>query len=254
MNKIIPTDDRLFMSLVGPSGSGKSYLILEMFQNNIFQPFFATVIFFYQHYQSSLFRELEKVVVEQHNAKIEFIQGCDFELVQTLDTSNGNCLSIFDDSCEEIFRSKEFQKLATAGRHRRISVLYIKHNLFNKTPLGRDIELQNTHIVLFKSPRDVQQIRVLSRQLGLGKSLETWYNMATEAPFGHLMIDLQPKTEDTLRYSSGLDPTHFFVTNPARFNSTLESSSFIPLDNEQTELCYSKTVDAFVDRFKEKKY
>ena len=36
----------------------------------------------------------------------------------------------------------------------------------------RDIELQNTHIVLFKSPRDVLQINTLSQQLGLGSQLK----------------------------------------------------------------------------------
>ena len=32
----------------------------------------------------------------------------------------------------------------------------------------QDDELQSTHIVLFKSPRDVLQINTLSQQLGLG--------------------------------------------------------------------------------------
>ena len=69
-----------------------------------------------------------------------------------------NCLLVFDDSCEEIFNDKEFSKLATAGRHRNISVIYVKHNLFQQSRRSRVIDLNTTHIVLFKSPRDSRSI------------------------------------------------------------------------------------------------
>ena len=119
---------------------------------------------------------------------------------------------IFDDSCEEIKSSKEFVKIATAGRQKGLSTIYIKHNLFHQSSLGRDIELQNTHIVLFKSPRDVLQINTLSQQLGLGSQLKDWYTKATSIPYGHLLIDLTPKTVGSLRFctNSGSIPTIFF--------------------------------------------
>ena len=74
-----------------------------------------------------------------------------------------------------------------------MSTIYIKHNLFHQSKLGRDVELQNTHIVLFKSPRDVMQVTSLSTQLGLGSELVDWYRDATSVPFGHLSIDLSPR-------------------------------------------------------------
>ena len=69
----------------------------------------------------------------------------------------------------------------------------------HQSKLGRDVELQNTHIVLFKSPRDVLQINTLSQQLGLGSQLKEWYQDATSTPYGHLLNDLTPKTVDSLR-------------------------------------------------------
>ena len=81
-------------------------------------------------------------------------------------------------------------EIATAGRHRGFSTIYIKHNLFHQSKLGMDVELQNTHIALFKSPRDVQQFATLSVQLGLGSALVDWYRDATSVPSGHLLIDL----------------------------------------------------------------
>ena len=65
-----------------------------------------------------------------------------------------NCLLVFDDSFEGIFNDKEFSKLSTAGRHRNISVIYVKHNLFQQSKRSRTIDLNTTHNVLFKSPRD----------------------------------------------------------------------------------------------------
>ena len=107
---------------------------------------------------------------------------------------------IFDDSCEEVSNSKQFVKIATAGRHRVLNTIFIKHNLFHQSKLRRDVELQNTHIVLFKSPRDVLQINTLSQQLGLGSQLKEWYQDAISTPYGHLLIDLTPKTVESLRY------------------------------------------------------
>ena len=102
--------------------------------------------------------------------------------------------------------------MATAGRQKELSTIYIKHNLFHQSRLGRDIELQNTHIVLFRSPRDVLQINNLSQQLGLGSQLKDWYTKATYIPYGHLVIDLTPKTVDFLRFCtiSGSIPSNVF--------------------------------------------
>ena len=84
---------------------------------------------------------------------IHFVQGVDFEFIQSLPHNGTTYLLIFDDSCEEISSSKDFVKIATAGSHKGLSSIYIKHNLFHQSRLGTYIELQNTHIVLFKPPR-----------------------------------------------------------------------------------------------------
>ena len=120
---------------------------------------------------------------------------------------------IFDDSCEENSNSKQFVKLLTTGRHSGLNTIYIKHNFFHQSKLGRDVELQNTHIILFKSLRDVLQINTLSQQIGLGSQLKEWYQDATSVPYGHLLIDLTTKTVDLLRYcsNSGSVPTKSYL-------------------------------------------
>ena len=120
---------------------------------------------------------------------------------------------LFDDSCEEICNLKAFVDIAANGRHRRLSTIYIKHNLFHQSKLGRDVELQNSHIVLFKSPRDVTQVTTFSTHLGLGLELVDWYQDATSVPFGHLLIDLSPRTDHRLRYctDTGSIPSKFYI-------------------------------------------
>ena len=102
---------------------------------------------------------------------LEFVRGVNFEFIDSFKNNGTKYLLIFDNSCEEIRNSKAFVDIATAGRHRGLRTIYIKHNLFHQSKLGRDVELRNTHIVLFKSPRDVMQVSTLSTQLGLRSEL-----------------------------------------------------------------------------------
>ena len=131
---------------------------------------------------------------------LAFFRGVNFEFFDSLKNNGTKYLLKFDDSCEEICISKACVDIATAGRHRGLSTTYIQHNLFHQSRLGRDVELQNTHIVLFKSARDVMQVTTLSTQLGLGSELVDWYRDATSIPFGLLLIDLSPRSDDRLRY------------------------------------------------------
>ena len=71
----------------------------------------------------------------------EFVRGVNFEFIDSFKNNDTKYLLIFDDSCEEICNSKAFVDLVTAGRHRGLSTIYIKHHLFHQSKLGRDVEL-----------------------------------------------------------------------------------------------------------------
>ena len=148
---------------------------------------------------------------EIHN--LEIIHGVNFEFINYLKNNGTKYLLIFDDSFAEICNSMEFVDIASAGRHRRFSTIYNNYNLFHQSELAKDVELQNTHIVLFKSPRDVHQVATLSVQLGLESALVDWYRDATSVPFGHLSIDLSPRTDDRSRYctNSGKIPSKSYA-------------------------------------------
>ena len=164
------------------------------------------------------------------------MRGVEFEFIDSLKNNGTKVLLNFDTSCEDSCNSNAFVDIASAGRHRGLSTIYIKHNLFHQSKLGRDVELQNTHIVLFKSPRDVMQVTTLGTQLGLGSELVDRYRDATSVPFGHLLIDLSPGTDDRLRYctNTGSIPSKFYIPDRLKQSKTL--------DNEHTKSLNSPSV------------
>ena len=120
-------------------------------------------------------------------------------------------------------------------RHQGLGTIYIKHNLFHQSKLGRDVELQNAHIVLCKSPRDVMQVTTLSTQLGLGSELVDWYRDATFPPFSHLLIDLS-RTDGRLRYCTNSEsvPSKLYIPDRLKQLSSM--------DDEHTKSLYSPSV------------
>ena len=77
---------------------------------------------------------------------LKFVLGVNFEFIDSLKNNGPRYLLVFDDSCEEICNSNAFVDIATPGRHWALSTIYIKHNLFHQSRLGRDVKLQNTQI------------------------------------------------------------------------------------------------------------
>ena len=229
MNKLISTKNRVFFSLVGPSETGKLQFIYNWVKIGTFKPKFDKIYFFHQH--SQLFKMFCK-----RKLKISTLQGVNFEFIDSLKNNGTKYLLIFEDSCEGICISKAFVDIVTHGRHQGLSTICTKHNLFRQSKLGRDVELQSTHIVLFKTPRDVMQVTTLSTQLGLGSELVDWYRDATSVSFGHLLIDLSPRTDDRLRYCTirGSLSAKIYIPERLKFLRTL--------DDEHTKSIYSPSV------------
>ena len=107
------------MAVVGPSGCGKPELIFKMLSGNTFEPKLNKVRF--------LYREMEQIYIKMEKTLgVTYKKDVNLEFLNSL----ANCLLIKDDSCEEIYNDKEFVKLSTAGRHKNINAINIKHNLY----------------------------------------------------------------------------------------------------------------------------
>jgi hypothetical protein len=94
------------------------------------------------------------------------------------------------------------------SHHRNLSIIYIVQNIFHQSKEMRNISLNAHYIVLFKSPRDKQQISMLARKINPGRVQEFMrsYEDATSRPHGYLMLDLKPTTDGQQRRKTDILP------------------------------------------------
>ena len=232
MNKRIRTDHHCFISIVEPCGGGKTPLVSNMLKNQskIFQPCFDKIVCLYNHYQKHFDTLFVNCVSQKHS--IEFHQGLNWSAVEKYEARKLRTLVVIDDLYQQACEDEYFLNLVIAGRHRNIHLIALKHNVFQQSKHSKTIELNVTHLIFFKSSRDLEQIGVLGRQMGDRQLLIDAYKKATQAPFGQLMIAFDSHTAAKLKFCSncsGTGPSVFFVSS----SNTREN-----LTNESTRVLY----------------
>ena len=62
------------------------------------------------------------------------------------------------------------------------------------------------------------QVSTLSAHMVVGSELVCWYRDSTLVPYGPLLIDWSPRTDNRLRFctNSGSVPSKFFIQNPLK--------------------------------------
>ena len=116
-------------------------------------------------------------------------------------------LLVLDDLISET--NDDVERIFTrVSHHKNISVIQLSQNLFYKSKQNRTISLNSHYIVLFKNPRDVNQVATLGRQMYAGRSnfLVESFRDATQRPYGYLLLDLKPQTEDKYRVRTNIFP------------------------------------------------
>ena len=231
MNKVIVTQPLLLMMVVGPSGSGKTRIVADIIikQRELFHPHFDKIIYVYQHWQ-----EIYTEIKEKLGTMIYFIEGLNWSKINSHPETDRQ-LIIFDDVYAEASQQEEFLNLVISGRHNNQHAIIFKHNLYQKSPNLKTIDMNVTHMLLLKNPRAVVQVDVLGRQLGSRNLVQSAYKLATKEPFGHLLIDLDPRCSEHLRFCSHLtnDLSIFYIVG--------NSQKKIELDEQFTTSDYFQT-------------
>ncbi|KAK3106055.1 hypothetical protein FSP39_011753 [Pinctada imbricata] len=118
-------------------------------------------------------------------------------------------LIVIDDLSHQLLNNQEMELLFTQGcHHRRLSIVFMTQNLFQTGSRSRTIALNTYNLVLMKNIRDSSQISFLGRQLFPGRSnvLMEAYIDATKSPYGYLMVDTSPHSEDQYRLRTHIFP------------------------------------------------
>ena len=185
--------------------SGKTVWVKTLLENSqkTISPPPQRIIWCYGQWQPSYFDMRTMPGIEFNEGIPDDIDNADY-----LDVSQRN-LIVLDELMAQSGKDKRIADLFTKGsHHRNLSIIYIVQNIFHQGKEMRNISLNAHYIVLFKSPRDKQQISMLARQVYPGRVQELMrsYEHATSRPHGYLMLDLKPTTDDQQRLKTNILP------------------------------------------------
>lgn len=182
--------------LAGPTGCGKTVFTFKFIREakTLISPPPENIVYCYSEYQP-IFDDYPYVTFNEGLPDISQFDG------------KQNTLLIIDDLMSETNDSVSniFTKFS---HHRNVSIMYLSQNLFYKSKQNRTMSLNAHYIVLFKNPRDANQVATLARQMYPGKSkfLVEAFKNATEKSYGYLLIDLKPDTDEKLRVRTNIFP------------------------------------------------
>lgn len=118
-------------------------------------------------------------------------------------------LVICDDLMQDMAKQKndELTNLFCRGSHHwNVGVVHIVQNLFYNNL--RTARINSHYLVLMKNPSDRLQVMTLGRQLypGQQKYFLDAFNDACSSPFGYILVDNEPTTDDQIRLRTCIFP------------------------------------------------
>ncbi len=196
---------------IGCTLSGKSEWTFKLIRerHKIIDKPPSRVVYAYSEWQPG-FEQLKRDVPE-----VEFIHGLN-EILDSDDffSPQKPALLVIDDLALEVASDARSKKIFTQYlHHKNLCVVFVLQNLFAQGKSIRDIHLNAQYIILFKAVRDVHQISVLARQMGLPHIIPA-YKECTSQPYCPLLLDLKPDTPAYLRVRSHFMPgqnTHLYL-------------------------------------------
>ena len=167
----------------------------------------------------------------------EFIKDAIQVILSQLSSSFSNkeveqkmLMVIFEDACEEFLLNRFFVNSCTAGRHQKIHLIFLKHNLYHRGKFSVTIDKNTTYLIFLKSPRQGKQLRILGSELdgNTANFLVDCYTASTRKPFGHLLIDLTPSFPDNLRFYTNFtnESLSLFKKKVSAKNNSLKINNF----------------------------
>ena len=183
-------------AVAGPTSSGKTQFVFRLIKNanEVIDPSPEHIIYCYGEFQP-IFAEFPEIEFHEGLPDVSRFDG------------RKRVLLILDDLMNEA--DQNICNLFTrTSHHRNVSVVFITQNIFHRNRFVRTMNLNTHYIVMFKNPRDAGQVAVLARQMYPGKSkfVVEAYKDATKEPYGYLLIDLRPETDENYRIRTNIFP------------------------------------------------
>jgi len=186
-----------FTSIVaGPTGCGKTIFTLNLlkYAGVMITPVPEKIIWCYGIYQD-MFDKFRNIEFQEGLPDLTVFDG------------KQRVLLVIDDLMVET-DDKVCNLFTKISHHKSVSVLYLSQNLFFKNKQNRTLSLNSHYMVLFKNVRDATQVAILARQMypGNGKFMMEAFKDSTSKPYGYLLVDMRPETDERYRLRSNIFP------------------------------------------------
>lgn len=203
---LLPFHSPSTVMIVGPTMSGKTSLVQKILKEatGMFQKPPERIVIAYTEYQP-LFEKMEKSI-----DTLILHQGLPSK-EQIDEWSDGveHTVLVLDDMMMQVAKSEESLNLfCVTAHHRRVSVLMLAQNLYMPGKFARTISLNCHYVILFRNVRDSRQVLTFGSQVFPSKLkyFKDAYDKATSVPFGYLVVDMSPSTEDKYRLRTHILP------------------------------------------------
>ena len=186
------------MMVAGPSRSGKTQWVAKLLQERQkrIYPIPGRIVYCYAHWQDK-YTELKNSAPSTH-----FNKGLPHAyFLKQLE----NCVIVIDDLMDVAMKEPAVMSIFTEGsHHKNVSVIFLSQNIFHQGKHSRTMSLNVQYMILFKNARDRVQVQTLARQMFPTdwRSFLQYFENETSKPFGHVIIDLHPSTQDDKRIVS----------------------------------------------------
>jgi hypothetical protein len=205
----IPFKTPLSLIVCGSTFSGKTHFIHRLLEERekMFSPPPVEILFCYGAWQS-IYDKIESTV-----KNVRFFNGIPSKQeIETFTEDMKPRLMILDDLMTRMADSPHLTEVFSVyTHHRNLSTILVLQNIFYQGARNslRDISLNVQGLILFKNMRSPQQIAVLGSQIFPGpkrKFFTEAYDMACSRPWGHLLVNLNPKDSQNYQLMTDILP------------------------------------------------
>ena len=195
--------------IVGPTGAGKTWWIRQFITDlpRMYEDPAPEKVLYCYGIDQPLFHDMAAQI-----SYLTFHQGLPPD--DTLEALQGHYLIVIDDLASEVVKSDNMQQLFVRGcHHRKLTVMFVLHNIYEQGKNARTIALNSQYLILFKNPRDASQIHTLGRQMFPRRPnrLIDAFEDATKPPRGYLVVDMAPTSSDDYRLRTRVFPEEYPV-------------------------------------------
>jgi hypothetical protein len=193
------------IGVFGPSQVGKTTFVLKLIENvdSMYMTKPERILYCYTAYQPA-YEQLEKLPYVTLNEGLPTRAQ-----VEEFTYDKQPTLLVLDDLMSQIIKDPDVQHYVTVlGHHNNIGIVLLMQSIFPQGKCARTISLNCHYMVLFNNRRDLNQIKVLARQIMPGRSdfFMDSYKKAVSTPFSYLLIDIDPRSDPKFELRTRIFP------------------------------------------------